>query len=503
MHSLTGVVRAFAHPYWPEAWGWGQYRPLAIASFSVQWWLGGGAPWVFHLVCVLWHATACVLVWRLLSAWFAPIGAACGALWFALQPVHVEAVASVVGQTELMAAVFTLAACLAHRRGQRIAALWFALALLSKESGIVFLGLAVAMDVKDGVRRPALYARYGVVAALYAAALVIMFTGQPLSKIAPTWVGASVGERWLTMLAVVPQYLLLLVAPVTLHMDYGPRVVELVTSVTPAVIIGAGALILALLLAVSPRFRVPVVTLGLGWFAIAIAPVANVFFPSGVVMAERTLYVPSVGAAVIAGWLMTRAPRRAAALVYIGLAALAVRTWTRTPVWRDDTSLILASLRDSPTSYKAHHAAGVLFAQGGRWSQAADEYRYARWLFPLDVEPYRGGAEAALVAHDYNAAAALLDSARHLAPRRLSPWLRLADVRFQQSRWREASALAFGAYEMYPDSVRALAIAINADIRAGDARSAASAVKRGLADHPGDERLRRESVYVAGLDRIR
>jgi hypothetical protein len=77
----------------------------------------------------------------------------------------------------------------------------------------------------------------------------------------------------------------------------------------------------------------------------------------------------------------------------------------------------------------------------------------------------------------------------------------LADVRFRQQRWREASALAFGAYEMDPDSVRALAIAINADIRAGDARGAAAAVKRGLADHPGDERLRRESVYVAGLSR--
>ncbi|HTD59854.1 MAG TPA: hypothetical protein VK679_04325, partial [Gemmatimonadaceae bacterium] len=237
--------------------------------------------------------------------------------------------------------------------------------------------------------------------------------------------------------------------------------------------------------------------------AIAIAPVANVLFPAGVVMAERTMYLPSVGAALLAGWvaywLSERAPRAAAALAAACAVAFAARTWTRTPVWHDDIALTLAALHDSPTSYKAHHAAGVLFAQTGHWTEAANEYRYARWLFPLDVEPYRGGAEAALVAHDYDAAAALLDSARLLAPRRFSPWIRLADVRFKQERWREASALAFGAYEMSPDSLRALGIAINANVRAGDIREAASIVKRGLADHPGDERLRRESVFVAGL----
>jgi tetratricopeptide (TPR) repeat protein len=187
-------------------------------------------------------------------------------------------------------------------------------------------------------------------------------------------------------------------------------------------------------------------------------------------MAERTLYLPSVGAALIAGWaaywLLERAPRPAAALATACAVAFAARTWTRTPVWHDDIALTLAALHDSPTSYKAHHAAGVLFAQTGHWTEAANEYRYARWLFPLDVEPYRGGAEAALVVHDYDGAAALLDSARRLVPRRFSPWIRLADVRFKQERWREASALAFGAYEMSPDSLRALGIAINANVRA-------------------------------------
>ena len=495
VHSLSGVWRAFAHPYWPEVWGWGQYRPLAIASFAIQWCVGGGAPWVFHLVNIALHATVCVLLWRVLSAWLPPLGAAFGALWFAVHPVHVEAVASAVGQTELMASAFVLAACLAHRRGQTLAALWFALALLSKESGIVFLGLALLIPTP----RRSLFVRYAVVAVLYAACLGLLFASQSIRNIAPTWTGAGVGARWLTMLGIVPDYLRLLVAPVLLRTDYGPQVTLLATGVTPTIAVGTLLLILAIAVAVVARKRAPAVTLGLAWFAIAIAPVANVFFASGIVLAERTLYLPSVGAALIAGWLLVRTPPRLLVLAPMCVVALAVRTWTRTPIWHDDFALTVAALQDSPASYKAHHAAGVFLGQAGHWPEAAAEYRLARRLFPLDGDPYRGGAEAALVAHDYTTAASLLDSARHLGPTQIEPWLRGADVQMLQGHWRQAEALAFGAYELQPDSTRAIAMVISAAIRAGDFKAAGAAVRRGLADHPSDERLRRESVYVARL----
>jgi protein O-mannosyl-transferase len=441
------------------------------------------------------HATVCVLLWRLLSAWLPPAGAMFGALWFAVQPVHVEAVASAVGQTELMACAFVLAACLAHRDGSRIAPLWFALALLCKESGIVFLGLAFLIPTP----RRTLYPRYFIVAGLYAACLGLLFTSQSIRNIAPTWTGASVSARWLTMLGLVPDYLRLMVAPLVLRTDYGPQVTQLATKITPTTVLGALLLILLTVLAATTRKKTPVILFGLAWFAIAIAPVANVFFASGVVLAERTMYLPSVGAAVIAGWLLAQLPRRSVALAGLGVGALAVRTWTRTPVWHDNFALTVAALHDSPASYKAHHAAGVFFGEAGHWPEAAAEYRLARQLFPLDGDPYRGGAEAALVAHDYATAAALLDSARQLGPTQIEPWLRGADVRMMQGRWRDAEALAFGAYELQPDSTRAIAMVISAAVRAGDVKAAAAAVKRGLTDHPGDERLRRESLYVARL----
>jgi hypothetical protein len=49
---------------------------------------------------------------------------------------------------------------------------------------------------------------------------------------------------------------------------------------------------------------------GAGWFLLAISPVSNVFFVSGVLLAERTLYLPSVGLAAVTGWLFLRLARQ-------------------------------------------------------------------------------------------------------------------------------------------------------------------------------------------------
>ncbi|MGE5801059.1 MAG: hypothetical protein ACM358_02270, partial [Gemmatimonadota bacterium] len=46
VHSLDGVWRSFVMPYWPADLGGRMYRPLALASFAIDWRLsGGGAMW--------------------------------------------------------------------------------------------------------------------------------------------------------------------------------------------------------------------------------------------------------------------------------------------------------------------------------------------------------------------------------------------------------------------------------------------------------------------------
>src|SRR5438105_9437983 len=110
VHSIQGMWRGFAAPYWPPDLGGQMYRPLPLASFAMGWAIGGAHPLLFHTINLLWHAVVAVSVAALTRRLADMTAAFVAGLIFAVHPVHVEAVAHVVGLGEVMAAS---AVCLA------------------------------------------------------------------------------------------------------------------------------------------------------------------------------------------------------------------------------------------------------------------------------------------------------------------------------------------------------------------------------------------------------
>jgi hypothetical protein len=509
--TVSGLWRAFIHPYWPERNGAGQYRPLVIASFVFDRAVLHLGAWWFHLENVALHAFVCVLVYRLLCVTLSWRAAWLGSAWFALQPIHVEAVSNGVGRCELMASAFVLLAFFAHRERKRSAILWFALALASKESGIVFLGLAVlndvllgrASDAKDtsAQRLRETYLAYLGVATVYAGVLSLVFQHKMFVATAVTWDDATPVDRWLTMLRVVPEIARLLLAPVDLKVDYTPRTIDLVTTVTPPVVLGASLLVASLVAMVAAWRRAPAVAFGIAWFYIAYSPVSNVLFPSGVVLAERTLYLPSVGAAMVAGWIAERVlaarPRAVAVFATALFAAFAVRSWTRTPFWHDKRHFLIQEVSEEPESYRAHFTVCVLMALEHNFSVGAYECRVARQLHSRDIGPYDTGADNALGLHDTVTAEALLDSALHKGPDDYATLLLFSRLRRSQGRYREAIALAFSAYESMPDSLSPIDELTSSAQSLHDFMDAEAALRRALADHPTSAHL--HESYAAML----
>ncbi|HJU66434.1 MAG TPA: hypothetical protein VJ596_12180, partial [Gemmatimonadaceae bacterium] len=502
VRSIDGVWRAFGKPYWPEALGGYQYRPLAIAGFAIDWTVSGGSAAWFHTVNMLWHALASLAVWYLAIALLAPAGALAAALLFALHPVHVEAVANVVGRLECMAALFTLAALLAHRRAHGSALLFFALGLLSKENAIVFLGLAVAHDLllhgapRTAMReRRALYASYAGIVVLYAGLLAYLFRDGGFTTPSLTFEGAGTMERLLTVATVVPRYLMLLLLPTHLSADYQPGVIPPATSpFHPLVLLGVLATG-ALAFAIGRAWRrTPELAFALAWIPITLAPVSNVLFVSGVTLAERTLYLPSVGAVLLLGWGVDRLAQRNARPVLAAAAALlvfyAARTWTRTPVWRDNKIFLFTLLRDHPESYRAHSAAAKVHASLGQLDEAARELATARHLFPRDPGNYTTGAEVAMERGDYGTASVLLDSALLLRPRLAKVHLRQADARYLLHDYRGAIAWAERGLALAPDSARARVLIAIAARELADTATAERAYREGVRHSPGVWQLR-------------
>ena len=157
VHTLHGWWNLFATSYWPRQYGASLYRPFVVLGFALQWAVVHGATWVFHLTSIALYATASALLLGLLLLLLPPAPAFIAAALFAVHPVHVEAVGNVVGQTELVAAVAVLSTAMLYVRRRRAGGLGgvaiagisvlFAIACLSKESGVLLPLILVALEI--------------------------------------------------------------------------------------------------------------------------------------------------------------------------------------------------------------------------------------------------------------------------------------------------------------------------------------------------------------------
>src|ERR1700726_2425081 len=178
------------------------FRPVTFSTFALDWKIGGGHPFLFHLVNLVLHAAVTWLLYLLLQTILrsSPGGntaAFVSALLFAVHPIHTEAVASIVGRAELLASGFLLAAWILHIRDREISALaCFVLALLSKESAVVFLPLVAIGDYAGDKWKPA--SRY-----LRIAGLTLLYLGV-LWKVQGGHFGMADVQRLNNPLATIP-----------------------------------------------------------------------------------------------------------------------------------------------------------------------------------------------------------------------------------------------------------------------------------------------------------
>jgi hypothetical protein len=413
VHHASGLWRAFATPYWPAAMGGYLYRPLVVASYTLDWLVAPGRAWWFHGVNVVWHAGASVAVALLARRWAGDAAGWIAGALFAVHPVHVEAVANVIGRAELMAAVFSLLAVwLAIERDQlAAAAVAWALALLAKENAVVVPALVGAAWLL-GFRRPpprrmVMYAAAGcVVGVAYTLAREVVFGPYPVSSgLAIVFLDQSPLTVRLTAVAALADVARLLVFPLTLRADYSPNERTAVTAFgDPRFLAGLACIALwAALLWLSWRRHRRVETLGIAWIGIALAPVTNLLFPVGVLVAERTLYLPSVGLTLAAGsWLGTwwagagpRARRIAGAAIVATLVAGGLRTALRVPVWESTETVHASVLRDSPLSYFGAMVGARYAEREGRYADALEGFRRASRILPADTRLSLRAAELA------------------------------------------------------------------------------------------------------------
>jgi hypothetical protein len=386
---------------WLEQFGgdagpfFGLYRPLTASIFAIVWNAGSKWPLWFHALALLLHLSASLLVWRLLKRALSLWPAFLAALWFAVHPLHVEAVANVTNTSEVLVAVLTLllALLLTRRVATEEPIAWrtafgagvlYLAAMLSKESGAMAAPVALLIAwgwQRDLVPSVAWIARRWwrlfvsfavavvIVAILRALVLGGPVTGQSIAALGIA--GMNTAERIGAMISLIPRIVLLLVWPPGVNPHYGPSTFPVERT--------AFAVLGALLLFAAFGFAAAMTRRGdrrlmaaLGTAALAFLPASNLLVATGQVLAERTLYLPSVGAVMAAGVLFDRVRAWSNAhgvspgsMRLAGIAVTLVILWSGTRAaawtehWRNHERLFARMIAADPRGYAGYWLAGV------------------------------------------------------------------------------------------------------------------------------------------------
>ncbi len=419
--TRANLVHIFTQPYFAN------FLPLHLLSYMVDYRFWGPSAFGFHLQSLLLHVLnsvlAMVVVRRILGGRLVPFLAA---LLFAVHPSHVEAVAWISDRKDLLSTAFALLTVLFYHRalvsgaprwGSYAASLvCFTLGLLSKVT-IVTLPLFLLLL---HVGRPAGGRGRGRLRPL-AAMIPYLALGAWLAHLnsaAQVATRASYAHEALQYAMVKGHaawsYLGLLAGVLRGSPDYD----------LPG--LGRGALTIAAMLAglllwpvvawIAYRRGWRPLFLGSVWIFVLLLPAIG--FPLVTYMADRYLYLPSLGfcwivaAGVRAAGARLADPRARAAVVaglaLVPLAGFTARTMEALPVWRDSESLWsyaitrcgdyrafanLAAVRlaqkrwdeaerllresakvENPTTYQNY---GVLYYQKGKYAESAAAFERA------------------------------------------------------------------------------------------------------------------------------
>ncbi|XP_034653174.1 protein O-mannosyl-transferase Tmtc3 [Drosophila subobscura] len=497
---------------------------------------------LLHLmVCLLWRRV-CRLLLRQCAAVGSNATSASlntcafvASLLFAIHPVHTEAVTGVVGRAELLSSICFLAAFLSYAKsvgdsGCTRRTNWLGLflcfgsclsaSMLCKEQGITIAGICVVYELfvvhqlrpldlchfvlrffeeqpeqqspKSGSRRwssSALWKRLtflaGITLALLAGRVYVMGSELPIfTRFDNPASAADTPERQLTYGYLIYLNCWLLLCPSLLCCDWTMGTVPLLEGFSDARNVTTVCTFLALGLLVAKACftrnlaQSRTLLMCLGWMVLPFLPASNLFFPVGFVVAERILYMPSMGYCLLVAYGFEQMQRRCSLKWRtLGQAALAVlllshalKTHQRNRDWRTEYSLFMSGVHVNQRNAKLYNNVGHALENEGVYEEALLYFQQAVRIQTDDIgahinvgRTFNNLKRYAEAEQAYVKAKALFPQAKpgvsyhaRIAPNHLNVFINLANlIAKNQTRLEEADHLYRQAISMRSDYVQA------------------------------------------------
>ncbi|KAL4232631.1 Protein O-mannosyl-transferase tmtc2 [Mactra antiquata] len=405
----SDIVNVFYNDYWGLPVHMNEshksYRPLTVLTFRLNHWLFGLNSCSFHVVNVCLHVmVTALLVYTCRHV--IGLGEKCSCiagLLFAVHPIHAEAVTGIVGRADVLAALFYLLSFIAYSRSMNvnqdqtyhvpfvISMIMAGIAMLCKETGVTAIGLCVVYDViilvnqsrkqktvymKSLVTRIALAACWTVVIL----SLRIKIMGRHLPRFThsanPASFSDSMATRWMTYSYLWSYNFWLMLLPYKLCYDWQHASIPLIEHVTDLRNLATIICITVIMYIVYQTFREwrniqrkteetrpsnHFMLISVAMTTIPFLPASNLLFPVGFVLAERVLYIPSMGFCICVAVGICKLQERWSvynhhmmSLTCLVLMMLTFKTWKQNTTWQSRETLFRSGIQVMPHNAKVH-----------------------------------------------------------------------------------------------------------------------------------------------------
>ncbi|XP_037538509.1 protein O-mannosyl-transferase TMTC3 [Nematolebias whitei] len=520
LRPSTPLRNMFLNDFWgtpmAEERSHKSYRPLTVLTFRLNYLFSELRAASYHLLNVILHAVVCVLFLRVCRLFLDKTSSFVAALLFAVHPIHTEAVTGVVGRAELLSSIFLLAAFLAYTKstGSDNSIVWppitltvvlVAAATLCKEQGITVIGICCVHEVfvaqgftlpmlldtlrqvlrgKDGFPCVVLQTLLKLIVLIISTLLLVIIRVQVIQSQLPVFTRfdnpaavSSSPTRQMTFNYLLPVNAWLLLNPSELCCDWTMGTIPLVESLLDLRNLATVTFytFLGLLAHHSLCYRhssAKTVIMALSLIVLPFIPASNLFFPVGFVVAERVLYVPSMGFCVLVAHgfktMSHRGHLKKISWLMAGvlLTTHAVKTFNRNWDWESEYTLFTSALKVNKNNAKLWNNVGHALENQNNYAMALRYFLQATRVQPDDIgahmnvgRTYKNLNRSKEAEEAYLVAKSLMPQvipgkkyATRVAPNHLNVYINLANlIRANDSRLEEADQLYRQAISMRPD----------------------------------------------------
>ncbi|HKK01053.1 MAG TPA: tetratricopeptide repeat protein [Desulfuromonadales bacterium] len=387
------------------------YRPIVSTTLAIDYFLGHGSLFFFHLSTFLLFLFQGVVMYHLYLSIFDrsqrgaenSYVALIAVAWYLLHPANAETINYILARSDSLSTLFILLSFAVYIRwdfGRRrhLYLIPFALSCLAKPIGAIFAPLLLLyvylFEETAGSRLRRLAASLKKSIPSFAACLLLLTFIKKMDP--PTWRagGGSLFHYVITQPYVLLQYFITFFAPLHLSADTDWRPLASVFDIRflAGILFLVGLVAVACLSAKTMRLRP--ISFGLFWFLLTLLPTSLI--PLAEVMNDHRLFLPYVGLVVSVCWAAylllegaksrigsdTHFLRVTTTLILVALAACGYETHVRNAVWHSELSLWRDVTIKSPHNGRGLMNYGVALMDQGHYADAETYFHKAMKYVP-------------------------------------------------------------------------------------------------------------------------